>query len=129
MTTSWGAYVNPNTSLSTLQRLYVNPTVYFGSMLILAVTCFALTYSVINFMNAKERVRRALQPSNLSFLSREWLVGIIFLLIAVQVIMNLFAVQAVADGFNAIALFELGVIFITFSVIVHLYRYSQQLAF
>jgi hypothetical protein len=43
--------------------------------------------------------------------------------------MNLFAVQAVASGFNTIALFELGVIFIVFSVIVHLHRYSQQLPF
>jgi DMSO reductase anchor subunit len=98
-------------------------------MLVLALVSFGLTYSVINFLNAKERVRKALQPTNLSFLSREWLTAILFLLIAVQVIMNLFAVSAVADGFNQIALFELGVIFITFSVIVHLYRYSQQLPF
>jgi ubiquinol-cytochrome c reductase cytochrome b subunit len=129
VTTSWGAYVNPDTSLTTLQRLYVPPTLYFGSMLVLTVVCFGLTYSVINFLNAKERVRKALKPMSLSFLSREWLTATLFLLIAVQVIMNLFAVQAVASGFNTIALFELGVIFITFSVIVHLYRYSQQLPF
>jgi len=129
VSTSWGAYVNPNTSLNTLARLYVNPTEYFGSMLVLAVVAFGLTYSVINFLNAKERVRKALQPTNLSFLSREWLTAVLFLLIAVQVIMNVFAVQAVASGFNSIALFELGVVFITFSVIVHLYRYSQQLPF
>ena len=129
VTTSWGAYVNPNTSLSTLQRLYVPPTLYFGSMLILALVSFGLTYSVINFLNAKERVRKALRPVSLSFLSKEWLAAIVFLLIAVQIIMNLFAVQAVASGFNSIALFEVGVVFITFAVIVHLYRYSQQLAF
>jgi ubiquinol-cytochrome c reductase cytochrome b subunit len=129
VTTSWGAYVNPNTSLSTLQRLYVSPTLYFGSMLILALVSFGLTYSIINFLNAKERVRKALQPMSLSFLSKEWLAAIVFLLVAVQIIMNLFAVQAVADGFNSIALFEVGVVFITFAVIVHLYRYSQQLAF
>ena len=129
VTTSWGAYVNPDTSLSTLQRLYVNPTEYFGSMLVLTAVCFGLTYSVINFLNAKERVRKALQPNSLSFLSKEWLTAILFLLIAVQVIMNIFAVQAVGSGFNTIALFELGVVFITFSVIVHLYRYSQQLPF
>jgi len=129
VTTSWGAYVNPDTSLSTLARLYVNPTEYFGSMLVLTAVCFGLTYSVINFLNAKEKVRKALNPSSLSFLSREWLTAILFLLIAVQVIMNIFAVQAVGSGFNSIALFELGVIFITFSVIVHLYRYSQQLPF
>jgi ubiquinol-cytochrome c reductase cytochrome b subunit len=129
VTTSWGAYVNPDTTLSTLDRLYVPPTLYFGSMLVLTAVCFGLTYSVINFLNAKEKVRRALQPSSLSFLSREWLTAILFLLVAVQVIMNLFAVQAVASGFNTIALFELGVIFITFSVIVHLHRYSQQLPF
>ncbi|MDA4117947.1 MAG: cytochrome b N-terminal domain-containing protein [Thaumarchaeota archaeon] len=128
-TTSWGAYVNPDTSLSTLARLYVDPTLYFGSMLVLTAVSFALTYAVINFLNSKERVRKALQPMSLSFLSREWLTAILFLLIAVQVIMNAFAVQAVASGFNSIALFELGVIFITFSVIVHLYRYSQQLPF
>ena len=84
---------------------------------------------MINFLNAKERVRRAIAPANLSFLSREWLTAIIFLLIAVQIMMNLFAVQAVADGFNSIALFEIGVVFVALSVIVHLYRYSQQLPF
>ena len=65
-------------------------------MLVLALVRFGLTYSVINFLTAKERVRRALQPTNLSFLSKEWLTAILFLLIAVQVIMNVFAVQAVA---------------------------------
>jgi membrane protein YdbS with pleckstrin-like domain len=98
-------------------------------MLVLTAVSFGLTYAVINFLTSKEKVRRALQPSSLSFLSREWLTAILFLLIAVQVIMNLFAVQAVASGFNTIALFELGVIFIVFSVIVHLHRYSQQLPF
>jgi ubiquinol-cytochrome c reductase cytochrome b subunit len=129
VTTAWGAYINPNTSLTTLGRLYVPPTLYFGSMLVLTAVCFGLTYSVINFLNAKERVRKALAPSNLSFLSREWLTAIVFLLIAVQIMMNLFAVQAVGAGFNSIALFEIGVVFVSFSVMVHLYRYSQQLTF
>jgi len=128
-TTAWGAYVDPDTSLSSLQRLYVPPTTYFGSMIGLTIVCFIMTYSVIGFLNSKERVRKALAPASLSFLSKRWLVAILFLLIAVQVLLNVFAVQAVASGFNSIALFELGTVFIAFSVIVHLYRYSQQLPF
>jgi len=129
VTTSWGAYVNPDTALTTLQRLYVPPTTYFGSMLGLTIVCFVMTYSVINYLNSKERVRRALAPTSISFLSKRWLTAILFMLIAVQVVLNVFAVQAVAAGFNSIALFELGAILVAFSVIVHLYRYSLQLPF
>jgi ubiquinol-cytochrome c reductase cytochrome b subunit len=129
VTTAWGAYVSPDTSLTTLQRLYVPPTLYFGSMLGLSLITFALTYGVIKYLNAKERVRKAFTPTSLSFLSKRWLTVIFVLLIASQLALNIFAVAAVGAGFNSIALFELGMIFIAFSALVHLYRYGQQLPF
>ncbi len=128
-TTTWGAYVNPDTTLSTLQRLYVSPTLYFGSMVVLTGVSFALTYAVIGFLNAKERVRRATGPLGGSLLSKEWLTAIFLVLIAAQVVLNAFAVQAIAAGLRNIALFEIGAIFVAFAVIMHLYRYSQQLPF
>jgi ubiquinol-cytochrome c reductase cytochrome b subunit len=128
-TTTWGAYVNPDTTLSTLARLYVSPTIYFGSMVVLTAVSFALTYAVIGYLNAKERVRRATSPVSGSLLSRKWLTFVFVVLIASQVVLNAFAVQAITTGLRNIALFELGAIFVAFAVIMHLYRYSQQLPF
>jgi ubiquinol-cytochrome c reductase cytochrome b subunit len=128
-TTTWGAYVNPDTALSTLARLYVSPTIYFGSMVVLTAVSFALTYAVIGYLNAKERVRRATAPISGSLLSRKWLTFVFVVLIASQVVLNAFAVQAISTGLRNIALFELGAIFVAFAVIMHLYRYSQQLPF
>lgn len=138
-TTAWGAYVNPNldatavingqTVTGTLARLYVSPTLYFGSMVVLTAVSFALTYAVVGYLNAKERVRKATSPISLSLLSREWLTAVFLVLIAAQVVLNVFAVQAVAAGLRNIALFEIGTVLVAFAVIMHLYRYSQQLPF
>jgi ubiquinol-cytochrome c reductase cytochrome b subunit len=129
VTTVWGAYVNPDISLTTLERLYVSPTLYFGSMLVLTAVSFALTYSVIKYLHAKERVRRAGAPLVGPVISREWITALFLLLIATQVIINAFAVQAIGSGLRSIALFEIGIVFVAFAVIMHLYRYSQQLPF
>lgn len=128
-TTTWGAYVHPDTSLTTLERLYVPPTIYFGSMIVLTAVSFAITYGVVKYLNAKERVRRAGAPIAGPLLSREWITMLFLLLIAMQVLLNAFAIEAVQTGLRNVALFEIGTVFVAFAVIAHLYRYSQQLPF
>jgi hypothetical protein len=123
------AVINGQAVTGTLARLYVSPTIYFGSMIVLTAVTFALTYSIIGFLNARERVRKATSPLSSSLLSREWLTAVFLVVIAAQLVLNIFAVQAVATGLRNIALFEVGTIFVAFAVIMHLYRYSQQLPF
>jgi ubiquinol-cytochrome c reductase cytochrome b subunit len=128
ITTGWGFYINPNVSLTTLQRLYVNPTYYFASMLGVTALSFIGTYAFLRYIKSKERVRKAVAPMG-PVLSRRWVYIVFLLLIFAQVGMNLLAAQAVVLSLKNMVLFDTGAILITFGVMVHLYRYSQSLPF
>jgi ubiquinol-cytochrome c reductase cytochrome b subunit len=128
ITTAWGFYVNPNTSLPTLSRLFVDPVLYFSSMLGVTVLSFLGTYAFLRYIKSKERVRRAVAPMG-PLLTKKWVFIIFLLLILAQVVMNGLAAQAVSSGLRNLALFDAGAILVTFGVIVHLYRYSQSLPF
>ncbi|MBI3841189.1 MAG: cytochrome bc complex cytochrome b subunit [Thaumarchaeota archaeon] len=128
ITTAWGFYINPNTSLATLARLFVDPVLYFSSMLGVTVLSFVLTYGFLRYLKAKERVRRAIAPQG-PLLTKKWVYIIFLLLIIAQVVVNGLAAQAVGSGLRAMALFDVGAVLITFGVIAHLYRYSQSLPF
>jgi ubiquinol-cytochrome c reductase cytochrome b subunit len=128
ITTGWGFYVNPNTSLTTLQRLYVDPASYFASMLGAAVLSFIGTYGFLRYLKSKERVRRAAAPLG-PMLTRRWVYVLFILLILAQVAFNGLAAEAMSTGLKSMALFDTGAILVTFGVIAHLYRYSQSLPF
>jgi len=128
VTTTWGFYVNPNTQLPTLERLFVPPIEYFASMIGIAVISFAVTYSYLRYLAGKERVRRAIAPTG-PLLDRRWLLVALFLLLGAQVALNGMAVLAIQTGLRGLALFDVGSILVAFGVIVHLYRYSQSLPF
>jgi ubiquinol-cytochrome c reductase cytochrome b subunit len=128
ITTAWGFYINPDTSLPTLARLFVDPVLYFSSMLGVTVLCFVGTYAFLRYLKAKERVRKATAPMG-PLLTRKWVYIVFLLLILAQVAVNGLAAQAVASGLRNMALFDTGAILVTFGVIVHLYRYSQSLPF
>ena len=128
ITTAWGFYINPNTGLPTLSRLFVDPVLYFASMLGVTVLCYVGTYAFLNYLKAKERVRRAAGPIG-PVLTRRWVYIIFLLLIFAQVAANGLAAQAVSLNLNNLMLFDVGAVLVTFGVIVHLYRYSQNLPF
>ena len=128
VTTGWGFYVNPDTSLTTLERLHVDPTSYFASMLGVAVLSFIGTYGFLRYLKSKERVRRAVAPMG-PILTRRWVYVLFILLILAQVAINGLAAQAVSAGLRNMTLFDTGAILVTFGVIAHLYRYSQSLPF
>ncbi len=128
VTTAWGFYINPNTSLPTLERLLVPPQLYFGSMILITLISFVGTYAFLRYIKAKERIRRA-APSSGPILSRKW-TGLVFLaLVFSQVALNGLAFLAVQQGLRNMVLFDVGSILVVFGVIVHLYRYSQNLPF
>ena len=128
ITTAWGFYINPDTSLPTLSRLFVDPVLYFSSMLGVTVLCFVGTYAFLRYLKSKERVRRAAAPMG-PLLTKKWVFIIFLLLILAQVAINGLAAQAISSGLRGMALFDSGAILVTFGVIAHLYRYSQSLPF
>ena len=142
ITTAWGFYVSPDTSLPTLARLYVNPVWYFSSMIGTTAVSFVLTYAFLRYLKSKERVRRAVAPSQ-PLLTRRWVYALFVLLVFAQVALNFLAYTAIAGGqinlgpillqfpggLKSMSLFDVGAVLITFGVIAHLYRYSQSLPF
>jgi len=128
ITTAWGFYINPDTNLPTLSRLFVDPSLYFSSMLGVTVLSFMLTYAFLRYLKAKERVRRAAAPMS-PLLTKKWVFIIFLMLIGAQLALNFFAWTAALTNLNAMTLFDVGAILVTFGVIAHLYRYSQSLPF
>ncbi len=138
ITSAWGFYVSPNANPTcvvngqatsgTLCRLFVDPVLYFSSMLGVTVLSFVGTYAFLRYLKSKERVRKATAPMG-PLLTKKWVYIVFVLLILAQVAINGLAAQAVASGLRNMALFDAGAILVTFGVIVHLYRYSQSLPF
>jgi ubiquinol-cytochrome c reductase cytochrome b subunit len=128
ITTAWGFYINPDQTLATLARLFVDPVLYFSSMLGVTVLSFIGTYAFLRYLKSKERVRRAAAPLG-PMLTKQWVFIIFILLVVAQVAINGLAAQAISSGLRGMALFDAGAILVTFGVIAHLYRYSQSLPF
>src|SRR5271157_860093 len=128
ITTAWGFYVNPDTTLPTLQRLFVSPVLYFSSILGVTALCFIITYAFLRYLKAKERVRKATAPSG-PLLSRKWVFTLFMLLILAQVAIVGLALLAAETNLRVMTLFDTGAVLITFGILAHLYRYSQTLPF
>ncbi|HEY6282714.1 MAG TPA: cytochrome b N-terminal domain-containing protein [Nitrososphaerales archaeon] len=128
ITTAWGFYINPDTTLPTLARLFVDPALYFSSMLAVTLLSFIGTYAFLRYLKAKDRIRKASAPVG-PILTKQWVFIIFILLIVAQVAINGLAAQAVSSNLRNLALFDAGAILVTFGIIVHLYRYSQSLPF
>jgi ubiquinol-cytochrome c reductase cytochrome b subunit len=128
VTTAWGFYINPDTSLPTLTRLIVPPQFYFASMIGVTVVCFTLTYAFLRYIRSRERVRRAAAPLG-PILTRRWVILLFFLLVFAQIALNGLAISAMALGLRNMALFDVGAVLVSFGIIAHIYRYSQGLPF
>ncbi|MDV3276914.1 MAG: cytochrome b N-terminal domain-containing protein [Nitrososphaerales archaeon] len=128
VTTAWGFYINPNTSLPTLARLLVPPQLYFASIIGVTIISFGLTYAFLRYIKSKERVRKAVSPMG-QILSKKWVVTLFFLLVFAQVALNGLAVSAISQGLRNMALFDVGAVLVSFGIIAHIYRYSQSLPF
>ncbi len=146
ITTAWGFYVNPDAiNLTTLERLFVPPDQYFGSMIGVTVLSFVMTYAFLRYIKSRERVRKAAGPLG-SILSKKWVYVIFAFLIVAQILFNMLAALAITpcalsdasagavgcfgtQSLRGMSLFDVGAVLITFGVLVHLYRYSQNLPF
>lgn len=122
VTTIWGFYVNPDPSLTTVKRLFIEPVPLYSIMLVCTVFCFALTYG---FLKARStfgsKTKTFTRPSSIS-LNSFWSTAVIGTLILFELLLNGMALMAYNAGLRQLALFEIGLIFLGFSVIFHVYR-------
>ena len=130
VTTVWGFYIDPDTSLTFMDRIFIDPFSLWMTMLLIAFFSFVGTYSFIKVMNKSAAAKKAAKkppfivnsPVNIS---QRWIWVIMVSVILFMVYLNFLAFQAYVSGFNNLALLELGGIFVAFSALFHLYRYAK----
>jgi ubiquinol-cytochrome c reductase cytochrome b subunit len=129
VTTFWGFYID-ETAPTPTQALFVDPTAYFGALILIAAVCFVGTYVYLSIVKSKEATRvrvagRSLR--NIVFLSPNWVTGIIVGIVVVQVALYGLVYFAYVHNFQNLILFDIGAILLLFSALVHVHRYATRI--
>ncbi len=130
VTTTWGFYINPDITLSLIQRLEIVPGIFYSTMLLITILCFGLTYTFLHYIKAQQIAAKGRSRSQTGFilvLSRKWVNIVITAFVVFQLLLNVMAYQAYEAGFKNLSLFHAGVILLSFSILIHLYRYGIQI--
>ena len=133
VTTYWGFYIPPDTTLPLVERLVIDPINLYLVMILLVPLSFGFTYMMISLAKDAERkskLAKANGPKKVSTidLSTKWINWLLVALLAFQVFLNIAAYNAFLSGMNNINLWLTGVILITFGGFFHLYRYAMNKA-
>jgi ubiquinol-cytochrome c reductase cytochrome b subunit len=130
VTTYWGFYIPPDSTLPLVERLVIDPIYLYSVMILLVPLGIGFSYMMIHL--AKEGERRAklakkTGPQKISQinLSDKWINWVLVALIAFQVFLNLAAYNAALSGMNNMSLFLAGLILIVFAGMFHVYRYAM----
>ncbi|CDI06303.1 MAG: cytochrome b N-terminal domain-containing protein [Candidatus Nitrosotenuis sp.] len=129
VTTYWGFYIPPDTTIPLVQRLVIDPVFFYLVMILLVPLGFGFSYMMIKMAQEAERkakLRKEKGPKQVAEirLSQKWLNWIIVGLIAFQVYLNIAAYNAAITGLNNLSLFFTGLILIVFAGLFHVYRYA-----
>lgn len=127
LTTYWGFYIN-EAALTPTQALFIDPVQIFGSMLLVAALCYVGTYAVLRYMSSKsggQMARGRKPPQEVNFLSSQWILIILVVIFAIQVLLNGLAAIDSIRHFPNLTMFDLGGVLVLFALMVHLYRYSR----
>ncbi|MEM3171956.1 MAG: cytochrome b N-terminal domain-containing protein [Candidatus Nitrosotenuis sp.] len=129
VTTYWGFYIPPDTTIPLVQRLVIDPVFFYLVMILLVPLGFGFSYMMIKMAQEAERkakLRKDKGPKQVAEikLSQKWLNWIIVGLIAFQVYLNIAAYNAAITGLNNLSLFFTGLILIVFAGLFHVYRYA-----
>lgn len=131
VTTTWGFWISPDITLPLIDRLFIDPNLFFSAMILITLVCFGLTYTFLKYIKIQAEIARRKnirpQAAFTLALSRKWVNIVILALVAFQVVLNIMAQQAYEAGFQNLSLFHAGTILMSFSIIIHLYRYGIQL--
>ena len=129
VTTYWGFYIPPDSTLSLVERLVIDPIYLYSVMILLVPLGIGFSFMMIHL--AKEGERRAKMakqngPKKVSQinLSDKWINWVIVALIAFQVFLNIAAYNAAISGMKNMSLFLAGLILIVFAGMFHVYRLS-----
>jgi ubiquinol-cytochrome c reductase cytochrome b subunit len=130
VTTYWGFYIPPDTTIPLVQRLVIDPIFFYLVMILLVPMGFGFSYMMIKMAQEAERkakLNKEKGPKKVAEinLSQKWLNWIIVGLIVFQVYLNIAAYNAAITGLNNLSLFFTGLILIVFAGLFHVYRYAM----
>ncbi|MEM2922990.1 MAG: cytochrome b N-terminal domain-containing protein [Candidatus Nitrosocaldus sp.] len=132
VTTYWGFYIDPDFNKPLLDRIVVDPILFYTVMLLLVPLSFGFTYMMIKLakhfeeLNKKEAAARKAKGTTGLNISIKWGWWLLAVLLAFQVYLNIAAYYAGINGFKNVQLFIIGLVLVTFAGIFHLYRYLNE---
>jgi ubiquinol-cytochrome c reductase cytochrome b subunit len=129
VTTYWGFYITPDTTLPLVERLAIDPIFFYSTMILLVPLGFGFTYMMIKLAKESERkakLHKENAPQKVATinLSEKWINWLLIALLAFQVLLNIAAYNAALTGMKNISLFFIGIILLVFAGFFHIYRYG-----
>jgi len=133
VTTYWGFYIPPDTTIPLVQRLVIDPIFLYLTMLLLVPMSFGFSYMMIHLAKESERKAKLAKkngPKKVAKidLSEKWMNWVLVAIIVFLVFLNISAYNAVLDGFKNLSLFFAGLILIVFAAFFHVYRFGMSKA-
>ncbi|MEO9364984.1 MULTISPECIES: cytochrome b [Candidatus Nitrosocaldus] len=134
VTTYWGFYIDPDFNKPLLDRIVIDPILFYTVMLLLVPLSFGFTYMMIKLakhfeeLNKKEAAARKAKGGAGLNISIKWGWWLLVVLLAFQVYLNIAAYYAGINGFKNVQLFIIGLVLVTFAGVFHLYRYLNEQA-
>ncbi|MGI0008079.1 MAG: cytochrome b [Nitrosopumilaceae archaeon] len=130
VTTYWGFYISPDTAMPLVQRLVIDPILFYTVMILLVPLGFGFSYMMIKMSKEAERKAKLAAskgPQKIAQiqLSAKWINWLIIALLGFQVYLNIAAYNAALSGMNNFSLFLIGVITLVFAGMFHIYRYGM----
>ncbi len=130
VTTYWGFYIPPDTTIPLVERLVIDPIFLYLTMLLLVPMSFGFSYMMIHLAKESERkakLAKANGPKKVARidLSEKWMNWVLVAIIVFLVFLNISAYNAVLDGFKNLSLFFAGLILIVFAAFFHVYRFGM----
>src|SRR6266704_2254351 len=131
--TVWGfRAANPLVALTDPGQLVIDPTLFFGSLLLAIALGYGFVYAFVRWRRAKVDALRAarkpipfrrLQPYMFSKSEVYSLLGGLLLL---QAFLDVSIFRALIENLNNFVLLEIGMVLVAFAAAVHIYRISSQ---
>ncbi|MEM3915575.1 MAG: cytochrome b N-terminal domain-containing protein [Candidatus Nitrosocaldus sp.] len=132
VTTYWGFYIDPDFNKPLLDRIVIDPILFYTVMLLLVPLSFGFTYMMIKLakhfeeLNKKEAAARKAKGTAGLNISIKWGWWLLAVLLVFQVYLNIAAYYAGINGFKNVQLFIIGLVLVTFAGVFHLYRYLNE---
>ncbi len=130
VTTYWGFYIPPDSTLPLVERLVIDPIYLYTVMILLVPLGIGFSYMMIYLAKEAERKAKLAKekgPQKIARIefSEKWINWVIVALIAFMVFLNIAAYNAAITGMKNMGLFLAGLILIVFAGMFHVYRYSM----